>query len=154
MLIIDIRYIDIFGKYRYASIYLANIDMLRYFRNIECIDIYINFTIANLSFILICHFSVSASKSVINMGKKSSVWDFFTQDTTSKIKRAKCNECQEYVRTSGNTSNLYTHLRIHHPATPINVSINKKKSTNKYWCCCCYYWFSTGTLLMSHLSLP
>ena len=50
------------------------------------------------------------------MGKKSGVWDYFTPDNSTKIKKAICRECKVVVCTSGNTSNLYHLLKKNHRA--------------------------------------
>uniref|UniRef100_A0A1B6BWX9 BED-type domain-containing protein n=1 Tax=Clastoptera arizonana TaxID=38151 RepID=A0A1B6BWX9_9HEMI len=41
---------------------------------------------------------------------KSDVWRYFTR--TSK-QEAKCNFCSKLLKTSGNTSNLKSHLKVH-----------------------------------------
>ena len=42
---------------------------------------------------------------------KSRAWDFFEKVSA---KQSQCNHCGGIVTTSGNTSNLFTHLKIHH----------------------------------------
>nr|XP_017025172.1 E3 SUMO-protein ligase ZBED1-like [Drosophila kikkawai] len=48
---------------------------------------------------------------------KSKVWNFFVRSNDGKT--AKCISCEKVYRTSGNTSNLFDHLKRVHPALKV-----------------------------------
>ena len=48
------------------------------------------------------------------MGKKSLVWDYFRTDVSNKVKKVVCVMCDKVVLSSGNTTNLYQHLKLNH----------------------------------------
>lgn len=48
------------------------------------------------------------------MGKKSTVWDPFKKDTSSKVNNVTCCHCSKIIPTWGNTTNMYSHLKNHH----------------------------------------
>jgi hypothetical protein len=69
----------------------------------------------------------------------SQVWEYFTE---SGSKRAKCHKCQEIIKTSGNTTNMISHLRSHgvylfkkQQADPSQskISFQKAKTTKEFY---------------------
>jgi len=64
---------------------------------------------------------------------KSKVWSFYKKSSDGMS--AKCRSCEKVYRTSGNTSNLYDHLKRVHPTLnvaelPESLKINAFVSTN------------------------
>lgn len=59
--------------------------------------------------------------------RKSEVWTYFKEYANNK-KTARCNLCLSEVNRYGNTTNLYSHLKIHHS---IVYSLLKKSSSTE-----------------------
>ncbi|XP_029966352.1 zinc finger BED domain-containing protein 4-like [Salarias fasciatus] len=66
--------------------------------------------------------------------RKSAVWDYFTQPIPGK---AVCNTCKEHVSMGGgtnaktfNTSNLWSHLRIHHSDLYATAQLQLENATS------------------------
>ena len=86
-------------------------------------------------------FSSTSSSSQINIVKKkntkSPVWTFFGLKASDSgcvnkedIDRPVCRECGKSVLAKGgNTSNLFWHLKEHHPTLYLEVSPKSRKSS-------------------------
>ena len=61
---------------------------------------------------------------------KSKVWTHFGFPEDTKDKRVVCKQCFQYIPYSGGTTNLFTHLRRHHPELNTEFKVEPGTSMN------------------------